>query len=194
MTNKKENKNITVDLVNNTKNKDISKINLSTSEKHLYNKVVGYNKEGNSINKDVATLLKTGKKGVESIERIAKALKDNKEPLNAYKMAVSRFYKDMPKDNKLSLQGLGAKNSPFIGKPSKSGSNSKKTKGFSMNINSIDLFFDEMSVNEEDAFNEYVFDFADKLSIELQQALVNHLQDNIKNGAIYDPHKSKKVA
>ena len=93
----KENKNITVDLVNNTKNKDISKINLSTNEKHLYNKVVGHNKEGNSINKDVATLLKTGKKGVESIERIAKALKDNKEPLNAYKMAVSRFYKDMPK-------------------------------------------------------------------------------------------------
>ena len=194
MTNKKENKNITVDLVNNTKNKDISKINLSTSEKHLYNKVVGYNKEGNSINKDVATLLKTGKKGVESIERIAKALKDNKEPLNAYKMAVSRFYKDMPKDNKLSLQGLGAKNSPFIGKPSKSGSNSKKTKAVNMNINNVDLFFDEMSVNEEDAFNEYVFDFADKLSIELQQALITHLQLNIKNGAIYDPHKSKKVA
>jgi len=192
MTNKKENKNITVDLVNNTKNKDISKINLSTSEKHLYNKVVGHNKEGNSINKDVATLLKTGKKGVESIERIAKALKDNKEPLNAYKMAVSRFYKDMPKDNKLSLQGLGAKNSPFIGKPSKSGSNSKKTKAISTNINSIDLFFDEMSVNDSDAFNEYVFDFADKLSFELQQALITHLQSNIKNGAIYD--KSKKVA
>ena len=191
MTNKKENKNITVNLASNTKNKDISKINLSTSEKHLYNKVVGHNKEGNSINKDVATLLKTGKKGVESIERIAKALKDNKEPLNAYKMAVSRFYKDMPKDNKLSLQGLGAKNSPFIGKPSKRGSNSKKTKGFSLNINSIDLFFDEMSVNEEDAFNEYVFDFADKLSIELQQALITHLQLNIKNGVIYD--KSKKV-
>ena len=192
MTNKKENKNITVKLASNTKNKDISKINLSTSEKHLYNKVVGYNKEGNSINKDVATLLKTGKKGVESIERIAKALKDNKEPLNAYKMAVSRFYKDMPKDNKLSLQGLGAKNSPFIGKPSKSGSNSKKTKAISTNINSIDLFFDEMSVNDSDAFNEYVFDFADKLSFELQQALITHLQSNIKNGAIYD--KSKKVA
>ena len=192
MTNKKENKNITVDLVNNTKNKDISKINLSTNEKHLYNKVVGHNKEGKSINYDVATLLSTGKKGMESIERIAKALKDNKEPLNAYKMAVSRFYKDMPKENKLSLQGLGAKNSPFIGKPSKSGSNSKKAKAVNMNINSIDLFFDEMSVNNSDAFNEYVFDFADKLSIELQQALVNHLQDNIKNGAIYD--KSKKVA
>ena len=192
MTNKKENKNITVNLASNTKNKDISKINLSTSEKHLYNKVVGHNKEGNSINKDVATLLKTGKKGVESIERIAKALKDNKEPLNAYKMAVSRFYKDMPKDNKLSLQGLGAKNSPFIGKPSKSGSNSKKTKAISTNINSIDLFFDEMSVNDSDAFNEYVFDFADKLSFELQQALITHLQSNIKNGAIYD--KSKKVA
>ena len=194
MTNKKENKNITVDLVNNTKNKDISKINLSTNEKHLYNKVVGHNKEGKSINYDVATLLSTGKKGMESIERIAKALKDNKEPLNAYKMAVSRFYKDMPKESKLSLQGLGAKNSPFIGKPSKSGSNSKKAKAVNMNINSIDLFFDEMSVNNSDAFNEYVFDFADKLSIELQQALVNHLQDNIKNGAIYDPHKSKKVA
>ena len=192
MTNKKENKNITVDLVNNTKNKDISKINLSTSEKHLYNKVVGHNKEGKSINYDVATLLSTGKKGMESIERIAKALKDNKEPLNAYKMAVSRFYKDMPKENKLSLQGLGAKNSPFIGKPSKSGSNSKKAKAVNMNINSIDLFFDEMSVNNSDAFNEYVFDFADKLSFELQQALITHLQSNIKNGAIYD--KSKKVA
>ena len=195
MTNKKENKNITVKLIENTKNKDISKINLSTNEKHLYNKVVGHNKEGNSINKDIATLLSTGKSGIKSVERIAKALKDNKEPLNAYKMAVSRFYKDMPKDNKLSLQGLGAKNSPFIGKPSKSGSNSKKTKGltkgFSLNINSIDLFFDEMSVNEEDAFNEYVFDFADKLSIELQQALITHLQLNIKNGVIYD--KSKKV-
>ena len=192
MTNKKENKNITVDLVNNTKNKDISKINLSTNEKHLYNKVVGHNKEGKSINYDVATLLSTGKKGMESIERIAKALKDNKEPLNAYKMAVSRFYKDMPKENKLSLQGLGAKNSPFIGKPSKSGSNSKKAKAVNMNINSIDLFFDEMSVNNSDAFNEYVFDFADKLSFELQQALITHLQSNIKNGAIYD--KSKKVA
>ena len=192
MTNKKENKNITVDLINNTKNKDISKINLSTNEKHLYNKVVGHNKEGNSINKDIATLLSTGKSGIKSVERIAKALKDNKEPLNAYKMAVSRFYKDMPKDNKLSLQGLGAKNSPFIGKPSKSGSNSKKTKAISTNINSIDLFFDEMSVNDSDAFNEYVFDFADKLSFELQQALITHLQSNIKNGAIYD--KSKKVA
>ena len=192
MTNKKENKNITVKLIENTKNKDISKINLSASEKRIYDKVVNHNKDGNSINKDVATLLKTGKKGIESIERIAKALKDNKEPLNAYKMAVSRFYKDMPKESKLSLQGLGAKNSPFIGKPSKSGSNSKKTKGFSMNINSIDLFFDEMSVNNSDAFNEYVFDFADKLSIELQQALITHLQSNIKNGAIYD--KSKKVA
>jgi len=194
MTNKKENKNITVDLVNNTKNKDISKINLSTNEKHLYNKVVGHNKEGASINKDVSMLLKTGKKGIESVERIAKALKDNNEPLNAYKMAVSRFYKDMPKENKLSLQGLGANGVPFIGKLSNSGGNSEKKKAVNMNINSIDLFFDEMSVNEEDAFNEYVFDFADKLSIELQQALVNHLQDNIKNGAIYDPHKSKKVA
>ena len=191
MTNTKENKNITVDLANNTKNKDISKINLSTSEKHLYNKVVGHNKEGKSINYDVATLLSTGKKGMESIERIAKALKDNKEPLNAYKMAVSRFYKDMPKDNKLSLQGLGAKNSPFIGKPSKSGSKSKKAKAVNMNINNVDLFFDEMSVNDSDAFNEYVFDFADKLSIELQQALITHLQSNIKNGVIYD--KSKKA-
>ena len=194
MTNKKENKNITVDLVNNTKNKDISKINLSASEKRIYDKVVNHNKDGNSINKDVSTLLKTGKKGIESVERIAKALKDNKEPLNAYKMAVSRFYENMPKENKLSLQGLGVSGVPFIGKLSNSGGNSKKKKAVNMNINNIDLFFDEMSVNEEDAFNEYVFDFADKLSIELQQALVNHLQDNIKNGAIYDPHKSKKVA
>jgi len=192
MKNTKENKNITVNLASNTKNKDITKINLSTSEKHLYNKVVGHNKEGASINKDVATLLAKGKSGIESVERIAKALKDNKESLNAYKMAVSRFYKDMPKDNKLSLQGLGAKNSPFIGKPSKSGSKSKKKKAISMNINNVDLFFDEMSVNNSDAFNEYVFDFADKLSLDLQQALITHLQDNIKNGAIYE--KSKKVA
>ena len=134
MTNKKENKNITVKLASNTKNKDISKINLSTNEKHLYNKVVGHNKEGKSINYDVATLLSTGKKGMESIERIAKALKDNKEPLNAYKMAVSRFYKDMPKESKQSLQGLGVNGVPFIGKLSNSGGNNEKTKAVNMII------------------------------------------------------------
>jgi hypothetical protein len=180
MTNKKENKNITVDLVNNTKNKDISKINLSTNEKHLYNKVVGHNKEGNSINKDVATLLKTGKKGVESIERIAKALKDNKEPLNAYKMAVSRFYKDMPKENKLSLQGLGAKNSPFIGKPSKSGSNSKKTKAVKTNIDSVNTFIDKMVDSER---VEYIFDLVDTLSNVDKKAMIEWLISEVKKVA-----------
>ena len=180
MTNKKENKNITVDLVNNTKNKDISKINLSTNEKHLYNKVVGHNKEGNSINKDVATLLKTGKKGVESIERIAKALKDNKEPLNAYKMAVSRFYKDMPKESKLSLQGLGAKNSPFIGTPSKSGSNSKKAKTIKTNIDSVTAFIDKMVDNER---VEYIFDLVDTLSNIDKNAMIEYLMSELKKVA-----------
>ena len=176
MTNKKENKNITVDLVNNTKNKDISKINLSTSEKHLYNKVVGHNKEGNSINYDVATLLSKGKKGMESIERIAKALKDNKESLNAYKMAVSRFYKDMPKEHKLSLQGLGAKNSPFIGKPSKSGSNSKKKKAVNMNIDNVNTFMDKLLTENEDSYNQAVFDWVDNMAVIEQLALLDHLK------------------
>ena len=177
MKNTKENKNITVDLANNTKNKDISKINLSTSEKHLYNKVVGHNKEGKSINYDVATLLSTGKKGMESIERIAKALKDNKEPLNAYKMAVSRFYKDMPKENKLSLQGLGAKNSPFIGKPSKSGSKSKKTKAISTNMASVNTFMDKLLKENEDDYNQAVFDWVDNMAIIEQLALFDHLKN-----------------
>ena len=179
MTNKKENKNITVDLVNNTKNKDISKINLSTSEKHLYNKVVGHNKEGNSINKDIATLLSTGKSGIKSVERIAKALKDNKEPLNAYKMAVSRFYKDMPKENKLSLQGLGAKNSPFIGKPSKSGSNSKKTKSKAVtnSIGSVNTFMGKLLKENEDDYNQAVFDMVDNMAVIEQLALLDHLKN-----------------
>mgnify|MGYP003988719911 CR=1 FL=1 len=182
MTNKKENKNITVKLTNNTKNKDISKINLSTSEKHLYNKVVGHNKEGASINKDVSMLLKTGKKGIESVERIAKALKDNNEPLNAYKMAVSRFYKDMPKENKLSLQGLGAKNSPFIGKPSKSGSNSKKAKSKAVtnSIGSVNTFIDKMVDSER---VEYIFDLVDSLSNVDKKAMIEWLISEVKKVA-----------
>ena len=176
MKNTKENKNITVNLVNNTKNKDITKINLSTSEKHLYNKVVGHNKEGNSINKDVATLLNTGKKGIKSIERIAKALKDNKEPLNAYKMAVSRFYKDMPKENKLSLQGLGAKGVPFIDKPSNSGGNSEKKKAISMNIDNVNTFMDKLLTENEDDYNQAVFDWVDNMAIIEQLALFDHLK------------------
>ena len=180
MTNKKENKNITVKLIENTKNKDISKINLSASEKRIYDKVVNHNKDGNSINKDVATLLKTGKKGIESIERIAKALKDNKEPLNAYKMAVSRFYKDMPKESKLSLQGLGAKNSPFIGKPSKSGSNSKKTKVISTNMDSVKTFVNKMVDSER---VEYIFDLVDSLSNVDKKAMIEWLISEVKKVA-----------
>ena len=179
MTNKKENKNITVKLANNTKNKDISKINLSTSEKHLYNKVVGHNKEGNSINKDVATLLKTGKKGVESIERIAKALKDNKEPLNAYKMAVSRFYKDMPKENKRSLQGLGVNGVPFIGKLSNSGGNNEKAKSKAVtnSIGSVNTFMGKLLKENEDDYNQAVFDMVDNMAVIEQLALLDHLKN-----------------
>ena len=177
MTNKKENKNITVDLANNTKNKDISKINLSTSEKHLYNKVVGHNKEGASINKDVSMLLKTGKKGIESVERIAKALKDNNEPLNAYKMAVSRFYKDMPKEHKLSLQGLGVNGVPFIGKLSNSGGNNEKTKAVNMNIDNVNTFMDKLLKENEDDYNQAVFDWVDNMAIIEQLALFDHLKN-----------------
>ena len=180
MKNTKENKNITVNLVNNTKNKDISKINLSTSEKHLYNKVVGHNKDGNSINKDVATLLNKGKKGAESVERIAKALKDNKEPLNAYKMAVSRFYKDMPKESKQSLQGLGVSGVPFIGKLSNSGGNSEKTKTVKTNIDSVNTFIDKMVDNER---VEYIFDLVDSLSNVDKKGLLTYLQNEIKKVA-----------
>jgi hypothetical protein len=180
MTNKKENKNITVNLTNNTKNKDINKINLSTSEKHLYNKVVGHNKDGNSINKDVAMLLKTGKSGIESVERIAKALKDNKESLNAYKMAVSRFYKDMPKENKLSLQGLGAKGVPFIDKPSNSGGKSEKAKAVNMNIDSVKTFVNKMVDNER---VEYIFDLVDSLSNVDKKAMIEWLISEVKKVA-----------
>ena len=176
MTNKKENKNITVKLASNTKNKDISKINLSTNEKHLYNKVVGHNKEGKSINYDVATLLSTGKKGMESIERIAKALKDNKEPLNAYKMAVSRFYKDMPKEHKLSLQGLGVNGVPFIGKLSNSGGNNEKTKAVNMNIDNVNTFMDKLLKENEDDYNQAVFDMVDNMAVIEQLALLDHLK------------------
>ena len=182
MTNKKENKNITVKLIENTKNKDISKINLSTSEKHLYNKVVGHNKEGSSINKDVATLLNTGKKGIESIERIAKALKDNKEPLNAYKMAVSRFYKDTPKENKLSLQGLGVNGVPFIGKLSNSGGKSKKAKSKAVtnSIGSVNTFIDKMVDSER---VEYIFDLVDSLSNVDKKAMIEWLISEVKKVA-----------
>jgi len=180
MTNKKENKNITVNLASNTKNKDISKINLSTSEKHLYNKVVGHNKEGNSINYDVATLLSKGKKGIESVERIAKALKDNKEPLNAYKMAVSRFYKDMPKEHKQSLQGLGVSGVPFIGKLSNSGGNSKKTKVVKTNIDSVNTFIDKMVDSER---VEYIFDLVDTLSNVDKKAMIEWLISEVKKVA-----------
>jgi hypothetical protein len=180
MTNKKENKNITVDLANNTKNKDISKINLSASEKRIYDKVVNHNKDGNSINKDVSTLLNTGKKGIESIERIAKALKDNNEPLNAYKMAVSRFYKDTPKENKLSLQGLGANGVPFIGKLSNSGGNSKKTKAVKTNIDSVNTFIDEMVDSER---VEYIFDLVDSLSNVDKKAMIEWLISEVKKVA-----------
>ena len=176
MTNKKENKNITVKLIENTKNKDISKINLSASEKRIYDKVVNHNKDGNSINKDVATLLKTGKKGIESIERIAKALKDNKEPLNAYKMAVSRFYKDTPKENKLSLQGLGANGVPFIGKLSNSGGKNEKTKAVNMNIDNVNTFMDKLLKENEDSYNQAVFDWVDNMAIIEQLALFDHLK------------------
>jgi len=167
-------------MTNNTENKNITKINLSTGEKHIYDKVVGHNKEGNSINKDINTLLSTGKKGVESVERIAKALKDNKESLNAYKMAVSRFYKDMPKDNKLSLQGLGAKGVPFIGKPSKSGSNSKKAKPVSTNMDSVNTFIDKMVDNER---VEYIFDLVDSLSNVDKKAMIEYLMSEVKKVA-----------
>ena len=39
-------------MTNKTENKNITKINLSTGEKHIYDKIVSHNKEGNSINKD----------------------------------------------------------------------------------------------------------------------------------------------
>jgi hypothetical protein len=170
MTNNAENKNIT----------ETDKINLSTGEKHLYDKVVGHNKEGNSINKDINTLLSTGKNGVKSVERIAKALKDNKESLNAYKMAVSRFYKDMPKEDKLSLQGLGAKGVPFIGKPSKSGSNSKKSTAIIVNKDSVNTFIDKMVENDR---IEYIFDLVDNLSIVDKKAMIEYLMSEVKKVA-----------
>ena len=165
-------------MTNKTENKNITKINLSTGEKHIYDKIVSHNKEGNSINKDIATLLATGKKGIKSVERIAKALKDNKESLNAYKMAVSRFYKDMPKDNKLSLQGLGAKNSPFIGKLSNSGGNNEKTKSKAVtnSIGSVNTFMGKLLKENEDDYNQAVFDMVDNMAVIEQLALLDHLK------------------
>jgi hypothetical protein len=155
-------------------------INLSTSEKHIYNKVVGHNKDGNSINKDIAMLLATGKGGVESVERIAIALKAVNEPLNAYKQAVYRFYKDLPKGERLSLQNTGKKGTPAIVAPSNSGKNSKKAKVVTTNIDTIKTFINKMTDSDK---AEFTFDLVDELSSVDKKGLIEYLQSTIKKVA-----------
>jgi len=150
---------------------DGSKIGLSTSEKQLYDEVVNYNKKAGVINEKVKVFLSKGKTGIKSVERVAKVLKDNKEPLHAYKMAVYRFYKDQPKDNRLSLQGLGVKGSPFIGKPSNSGQNSKKKKD--IKITNIDTVV--KSINTADLFDHFESQFKALESVDEMNAYIDAL-------------------
>ena len=190
---KTENK-TTVKLVDSVLNKDIGLVNLTTTEKHLYDKVVGHNKGAKSINSAVADLLSKGKTGQKSIERIAKVLKDNKEPLDAYKQAIHRFYKSLPKENRLSLQGLGKKGTPFIGIPSNSGGGDKdKNKDItSTTLKSVKVFVGKM----QDADKiDFIYDLADTLSNQEKQYLINHLNDEIKK-VVKKPVKKaiKKVA
>ena len=164
MTNKKTENITTVKLVDSVLNKDIGLVNLTATEKHLYDKVVGHNNTASSINIDVSDLLSKGKTGQKSIERIAKVLKDNKEPLNAYKQAVHRFYKSLPKENRLSLQGLGAKGTPFIGIPSNSGGGDKdkeKDKEIvTTSLKSVNAFVGKM----QDADKiDFIYDLSDTL-------------------------------
>lgn len=175
---KTENK-TTVKLVDSVLNKDIGLVNLTTTEKHLYDKIIGHNKDAKSINSDISDLLSKGKTGQHSIERIAKVLKDNKEPLNAYKQAVHRFYKKLPKESRLSLQGLGAKGTPFIGKPSNSGGGDKdKNKDItSTTLKSIDAFVNKMQQADK---IDFIYDLADTLSNQEKQYLINHLNAEIK--------------
>ena len=164
----------------NINNNNTKAINLSTSEKHIYDKVVSHNNDGNSINKDIATLLKTGKNGIKSVGRIAQALKAVNEPLTAYKQAVYRFYKDMPKESKLSLQNTGKKGTPFIGIPSTIGKDSKKTKTVKTNIDSVTAFIDHMADGDK---VEYIFDLVDSLSNADKKAMIEWLISEVKKVA-----------
>jgi len=180
MQNKKTENKTTVKLVDSVLNKDIGLVNLTTTEKHLYDKIIGHNKDAKSINSDISDLLSKGKTGQHSIERIAKVLKDNKEPLNAYKQAVHRFYKKLPKESRLSLQGLGAKGTPFIGLPSNSGGKKKNKEDetiVSTSLKSVNTFVNKM----QDADKiDFIYDLADTLSNQEKQYLINHLNDEIK--------------
>ena len=191
MTNKKTENMTTVKLVNSVLNKDIGLVNLTTTEKHLYDKIIGHNKDAKSINSDISDLLSKGKTGQKSIERIAKVLKDNKEPLTAYKQAVHRFYKNQPKESRLSLQGLGKKGTPFIGIPSNSGGGDKdkeKDKEIvTTSLKSVNAFIDKMQTADK---TDFIYDLTDTLSDKDKQYLINHLTNELKK-VVKKPVKKK---
>jgi hypothetical protein len=200
MTNKKTKNTTTVKLVDSVLNKDIGLVNLTATEKHLYDKIIGHNKDAKSINSDISDLLSKGKKGKQSIERIAKVLKDNKEPLNAYKQAVHRFYKNQPKESRLSLQGLGKKGTPFIGIPSNSGGSDKNKEKdkekdkeiITTSLKSVNAFIDKMQTADK---TDFIYDLTDTLSDKDKQYLINHLTNELKK-VVKKPVKKvvKKVA
>jgi len=191
MTNKKTENTTTVKLVDSVLNKDIGLVNLTATEKHLYDKIIGHNKDAKSINSDISDLLSKGKKGKQSIERIAKVLKDNKEPLNAYKQAVHRFYKNQPKESRLSLQGLGKKGTPFIGLLSNSGGsdkNKEKDKEIvTTSLKSVNAFIDKMQTADK---TDFIYDLTDTLSDKDKQYLINHLTNELKK-VVKKPVKKK---
>jgi len=153
---------------------------LTTAEQTIYTKIVKYNKENKSINKTISKLLETGKNGVGSVVSISIKLKLANESLQAVKQSVYRFYKDKPKEERLSLQGLGKKEgSPFIAPPSNSGGSSKKPiKKVSADI--VKEYMSKLLKDDESQYNELTFDFVLDMSVIEQRALIDFLTETLK--------------
>ena len=156
---------------------------LTSAEQTIYTKIVKYNKENKSINDTISKLLETGKTGVASVQSISIKLSLANESLQAVKQSIYRFYKDKPKEERLSLQGLGKKGSPFIGLPSKSGANSKKSKTIKLDVKQVKLFMSTLLKHDENQYNELVFDFFSDMSKIEQIAFMKFVHSANKKAA-----------
>jgi hypothetical protein len=146
---------------------------LTTTEQTIYTKIVKYNKENKSINKTISKLLETGKTGVGSVVSISIKLKLANESLQAVKQSVYRFYKDKPKDQRLSLQGLGKKEgSPFIAPLSNSGGSSKKKPIKKVSTDIVKEYMSKLLKENESQHNELVWDFYSEMSNKQQIAFM----------------------
>lgn len=127
----------------------------------LYQGLIAQNKK-NALNfAHVEKILNTGKNGIARIEKLALKLKNGNDKTASLKSLVSQYF--TKKKIKLSLQGLGAKGSPFIAEtlPPKGKKKIKVT-----DIESVFDFIPTMKISDIDALIKHALEIRSELLIE----------------------------